>query len=420
MVISAYYDEISRCNRCGFCQVACPVFRSTGNESGVARGRLALLRAMIEGRLDWTPDIEEALYDCLLCGACTSNCFPAIPTSDLVIRARSEYLERVGRKSAHRMLFDHLLPYPHRLHMAARAVALGEKTGATFLAHSLGLLKVFGRDIARTSEIIGPFPWQPFRSRVKPGTYTGTGKSLRLGYFVGCGMDIINHYAAKATFRLLRKAAKTVVVLDNCCCGLPAWSYGDLQSAQKLAEKNLRIPSWDECDMIVTDCSSCASHLKRMPEIFEKNDERYIKAKNMASRVQDFVEFMANEKPLTRHLSAKIAVTYHDPCHASRGQSLIGQPREILKKNPGVEFREMEEADWCCGGAGAYAFSHFDLAQNVLSRKIDNIRKTEANLVVTSCPACIMHLNFGLRKHGMNMKVCHISEIMDDSFDRTA
>jgi glycolate oxidase iron-sulfur subunit len=368
---------------------------------------------MIEGRLDWTPEVEEPLYDCLLCGACTSNCFPAIPTSDLVIRARSEYLQRVGRKSAHRMLFDHLLPYPHRLHTAARAVALGEKTGVTFLARSLGLMKVFGRDISRTSEIIGSFPLQPFRTLVKPGTYTGTGRSLRLGYFVGCGMDMINHDAARSTFRLLRKAAKTVVVLDNCCCGLPAWSYGDLQSARKLAEKNLLIPSLDKCDLIVTDCSSCASHLKRMPEIFEENDERYIKAKNMAGRVQDFIEFMANEELSANHPPAKISVTYHDPCHASRGQSLIGQPRELLKKYPGVEFREMEEADWCCGGAGAYAFSHFDLAQSVLSRKIANIRKTEADLVVTSCPSCIMHLSFGLRTQGMNMKVCHLSEVMD-------
>ncbi|MGD8900109.1 MAG: (Fe-S)-binding protein, partial [Desulfobacterales bacterium] len=112
--ISKYYDEISHCNRCGFCQVACPIFRSTGHETGVARGRLALLRAIIEGRLEWSPEIEAPLFDCLLCGACTANCFPAIPTSDLIIKARAQYLEKVGRKSIHQLLFDHLLPYPRR------------------------------------------------------------------------------------------------------------------------------------------------------------------------------------------------------------------------------------------------------------------------------------------------------------------
>ena len=90
MSIIEKYDQVAQCNRCGFCQVACPIFRSTGHESGVARGRLALLRAIIEDRLDWSKDIEEPLFDCLLCGACTANCFPAIPTSDLVIKSRSE------------------------------------------------------------------------------------------------------------------------------------------------------------------------------------------------------------------------------------------------------------------------------------------------------------------------------------------
>jgi len=304
--------------------------------------------------------------------------------------------------------------------MAARAVALGEKTGTAFLARSLGLLKIFGNDIANASEIIGSFPLQPFRSRVKPGAYTGAGRNLRIGYFVGCGMDILKQEAARATFRLLLKTAKTVFVMGNCCCGLPAWSYGDVKSAQRLAEKNLQLISSCNCDLIVTDCSSCASYLKKLDRIFEEDDESYTKAKTVALQVQDFVEFMANEKPSTRLLSEKTAVTYHDPCHASRGQSLIEEPREILKRYPGIELREMEEADWCCGGAGAYAFSHFDLAQTVLNRKIDNIRKTEADLVVTSCPACIMHLSFGLRKHGLNMKVRHLSEVIDNSFGGAA
>ena len=140
MDISEQYDAIAQCNKCGFCQVACPIFRSTGHESGVARGRLALLRALIEGRLEWNKELEEPLYDCLGCGACTANCFPAIPTADLVLKARSEYLEKVGRKSIHRLLFDHLLPYPRRLHWAARAVALGKNSGLSDVAQALGLL----------------------------------------------------------------------------------------------------------------------------------------------------------------------------------------------------------------------------------------------------------------------------------------
>ena len=239
--ISEHYDDISQCNKCGFCQVACPIFRSTGHESGVARGRLALLRAIIEGRLEWTREIEEPLFDCLLCGACTANCFPAIPTADLVLKARSEYLDKAGRKSIHRLLFDHLLPYPRRLQLAARAVALGKNTGISDLAQALGLLRIFGRNLPKANEIIERFPTRAFRDKNKPGRYEGSGKSLRVGYFVGCGVDVISHHAGNATLQVLMKMAKTVRILDNCCCGLPAWSYGDVEAAQKLADKNLQM-----------------------------------------------------------------------------------------------------------------------------------------------------------------------------------
>jgi glycolate oxidase iron-sulfur subunit len=410
--ISKYYDEISHCNRCGFCQVACPIFRSTGHETGVARGRLALLRAIIEGRLHWNREVEEPLFDCLLCGACTANCFPAIPTSDLVIRARSEYLEKVGRKSIHRLLFEHLLPYPRRLHLAARAVALGKNTGATDLARALGLLKIFGRDFAHANEIVERFPTRAFRDKIKTGTHKGDGPSLRIGYFVGCGVDIISQDAGHATLQLLKKMGKTVCVLENCCCGLPAWSYGDLKAARKLAAKNLPILASENFDVIVTDCSSCASFLKNYPQLFPAADKHHEKAEAVSARVKDMVQLIHSIKADAPFAEPAVSVTYHHPCHAVRGQGLLEEPAEILNELPGVEYRQLPEADWCCGGAGSYAFAHYELSQQVLDRKMENLKKNGAELLVTSCPACIMHLSYGVRKHGLSTKVCHISELI--------
>ena len=411
MDIAEYYDEISQCNKCGFCQVACPIFRSTGHESGVARGRLALLRALIEGRLDWNKELEDPLFDCLGCGACTANCFPAVPTSDLVIKARSEYLEKVDRKPVHKMLFDYLLPYPRRLHLAARAVALGKNTGVSSLARALGLLRVFGRDFARAEGIIEKLPPLPFRDRIKPGVYEGSGEKQHIGYFVGCGVDVIQQEAGEATLQLLKKIGKTVTLLNNCCCGLPAHSYGDLDAAKKLAAKNLDVFSSDDFDVIVTDCSSCASFLKKYPDLFA-GDERQADAKNIASRFRDVVELIFLNDSLAAKKQAPVVVTYHDPCHASRGQKITKEPREILKKIQGVEYRELPEADWCCGGAGSYALSHYDLSQRVLDRKMENLKKTDADLLVTSCPACMIQLSYGIRRHELKTKVCHISQVV--------
>ncbi len=412
MAIVDHYEDIAHCNRCGFCQVACPVFRSTGHEGGVARGRLALLRALIENRIPWNAELEEPLYDCLLCGACTSNCFPAIPTSEIVIRARAEYLQKVGRTSTHRLLFEKLLPYPRRLHVAARAVALGKNSGMSRLAQALGLLRIFGRDFARAEAIVTRLPTQPLRARLKPGIYPGQGPRMRVAYYIGCGVDIVTQAAGEASFALLRQTAREVCLLATNCCGLPAWGYGDLEAARNLAAKNLALVGSGGFDAIVTDCSSCASFIKHYPALFSADDPRRETARDTAARVRDICEWIASEtQPASTSLRGR-RVTFHDPCHLSRGQGLAKLPREILRRIPETEFVELPEADWCCGGAGAYALSHYELAMQVLDRKMVNLKRTGAEVLVTTCPACIIQLSHGVRRHGLHVDVKHLTEIL--------
>ncbi len=419
MKIAEHDQTIAMCNRCGFCQVACPTFRATGQEAGVARGRVALLRALNEGRLEWSPDLEEPLFACLLCGACTTNCFPAVPTADLIVDAREEYLEKVGRKRIHKLLFEHLLPYPERLRRVARAVALGKNSGLSSVARALGLLRIFGRDFPKSEKIIGRMPGYALREKFPPGVLEGRGKELRIGYFVGCGMEIMNPVAAEASIDLLREAALEVHVLENTCCGLPAGSYGDRKAARRLAAKNLEVVTAQPLDLIVTDCSSCASFLKQYPGLFDEGDPLHEKSKEVASRVRDMVEQALAFPPPKLEETEPIIVTYHDPCHASRGQNLVEQPRQILESLPGVEYREMPEADWCCGGAGSYALSHFETAMKVLDRKIDNVEKTGANVLTTSCPACIIQLAYGVRRRNLPVRVCHLSELIRERLPQT-
>jgi glycolate oxidase iron-sulfur subunit len=157
------------------------------------------------------------------------------------MNGRAIYLDRVGRKPIHKLLFDHLLPYPERLHKAARFAAFGKNSGMSKVAKSLGLLKVLGRDFAKAEDLVEKLPTKPFRGAIKPGEYPGTGDSLRIGFFVGCGVDIIQQEAGMESLKILKKIGKSVTVLNNCCCGLPAWSYGDAEAAKKLAAKNLDV-----------------------------------------------------------------------------------------------------------------------------------------------------------------------------------
>jgi glycolate oxidase iron-sulfur subunit len=412
MTIEQRYEEISRCNRCGFCQTACPVFRTTGHEAGVARGRVALVRALVENRIEWNAELKEPLFNCLLCGACTANCFPGVATADLLVDARADYLERVGREKFHRLLFNHLLPYPKRLRLAARAVGLSLRSGLSNLANALGLLRAFGRDFPRAQRIVKRLPDQAFREKFRPGVLEGQGE-LKIAYFVGCGIDVMFPDAAEATLGVLRTLGRTVEVLENCCCGLPPMTYGDRSAAQALAEKNLNMLEPGNFDAIVTDCSSCAAFLKKYPALFDVDDPRRKAAENQAARIRDIVQLLPKSATLPAvKPGEKLIATYHDPCHAVRGQKLVQEPREILRSLPGIEYRELPEADWCCGGAGSYAAYHYDLSLQVLDRKVDNIERTGANLLVTSCPACIIHLSFGIHRRGLPVRVCHIAEVV--------
>ncbi|MBU2551963.1 MAG: (Fe-S)-binding protein [Proteobacteria bacterium] len=406
------FAQIDQCNRCGFCQEKCPIFRVTGHEAGVARGRLALLSALRDGSLDWSDGIEEPLFACLLCGACTANCFPAVPTADMILEARREYLERSGRKPLHRLLFDHLLPYPGRLRLAARGAAVLPDRDVSRVARALGLLRFLGRDFPKALDIVGRVPARPLRDGSAPRTFAGQDRTgPAIGYFVGCGMDLVRPEAARETLALLGRLGRSVELLPNGCCGLPAETYGDRRAARKLAERNLRLLAGRSLDLIVTDCSSCAAFLKKYPRLFEADDPWQETAAVVSSRVRDLLEVLSRIGPGDEPQGEKWIVTYHDPCHASRGQGLTKPPRDFLASLPGVEYREMEEADWCCGGAGSYALAHYDLARRVLERKIDHIEKTGAQVVASSCPACLVHLDYGCRMRGLPVRAVHISRI---------
>jgi len=409
MSLHEHYDRIARCNRCGFCQVACPVFRATGHEIGVARGRLALMRAIIERRIEWTPEVEEAFFACLLCGACTANCFPAIQTADLIVAARAEYWTHVGLNPMDRELLDEVLPFPERLRAAAEAVA--GNAGQELPRPSAAAARAFAA-ATEAGDLRSLFRVRAFRNTRKPGIVQGRGRSQRVGYFVGCRADVLLPGAAEQTLRALTQAGRSVTILDNLCCGLPAEEFGDRDAARKFAERNLDVLGAQPLDVIVTECSRCAEFLKRYPSLFPEGDARREKAAAVAGRVRDFVEFASSEAMPGPAQGRRVVVTWHDPCRAVRGQKLSKQPRDLLKSVPGVDFRELPEADWCCGGAGFCGGAHSALARKILDRKLNNIAKTGAQVVVTSCPACIVQLTAGARRRGLALRVCHISDFV--------
>ena len=267
------------------------------------------------------------------------------------------------------------------------------------------------------NDIVSAGPEQIFRRGERAAGADPARATSRIGYFVSCGMSFQFPEVVEATLRVLGRAGCAVTILDNTCCGRPAHSYGELDAAREIARRNVdRMAVAEGLDAIVSDCGSCSTHLKDYGQLLSQDAEYAGQAAALSGKVRSFSEFLAAKGIGADAGKLEATVTYHDPCHLSnRFAKVTAQPRALLKGVPGITYKEMPEADWCCGAAGSYTFLHHSEATGVLDRKMDNVGKTGAAVLTTECPACMMHLGYGARRRGLPVKVKHISQILDEA-----
>ena len=412
------HEAIAKCNRCGFCQAGCPVFRVTGEEHSLSRGRMAIARGLMLGNLELTPEVVHALEDCLLCRGCTAHCFPGLKTDEVVTAIRHAYIARHGQPVWQRILFRTILSDSKKIELGGRMALWAKRHGLAALAEKTGLLGLVDQRLAVANQVAPPSIAKPFlrgeRAQVPaPATVTH-----RIGYFVSCGLSFQFPEVVEATLRVLARNGCEITVLNNTCCGRPAHSYGDLDAARDIARKNLdRLAPAMGLDAIVSECGSCSTHLKDYGQIL-KGDPAYAdKAAALSKKIQSFSEFLVGVGANGSLGTLSGTVTYHDPCHLSnRFAKITLQPRTLLKSVPGMTYQELPEADWCCGAAGSYTFLHHEEATGVLDRKMGNVEKTGAAIVATECPACMMHLGYGARRKGLSVQVRHLSQILDQAY----
>jgi glycolate oxidase iron-sulfur subunit len=411
--LKTVYEEVSKCNRCGFCQAHCPIFDLTGDERNVARGHNVHVRKLLEGTLEMGEDFKDPLFECLLCKACVANCFPGVRTDRNVIAGRADYMKRMGQPRMMHFLFHRLLPDHSRLSPYVRMAAVGKNAGITKLARALGILSWFGKDLDKVEGIVERLPTSFFRERPARGSQPSREGAIRVAYFLGCGFNFVLPEVGEATVEVLQNAGATVQIAENGCCGLPAYGYGDLEAARKMAQKNIEVLERTGADLVVTDCGSCSAFLKEYPDLFGDDPAEKKRAESLARKVQGFSEFMRDRlsPPAPTKFPPK-KVTYHDPCHMSRYQKVVQEPRALLKRIPGLTYVELPEADRCCGGAGSYNVMHYEQSMRVLDRKIEMLKKTGADILATECPGCIIQLSYGVRRAGLGTRIAHLSELL--------
>ncbi len=452
----ALYDHVVTCSKCGFCQPACPIFRATGREANVARGKVALYRNMVEDRTEIGPDTTDAFANCLLCRACTDACFSAVQTDKVVISFRHAYADRFGRGMLQRAVFRFLLPHPRLMRGLVRTIWALRKTGLPDLARRAGLIGLLNPKLERAMELREGTPGPLLTTRLKRRHKTlgsaaadGTAASGAapsepatepaplLGYWMSCGYNYVLPEVGEATINVLEMRGNRVAVLDNACCGLAAYGYGDLDAAQNLARENLRrLGDLDRFAAIVSECGSCSGHVKEYPELLADDPEWAPRAEALAKKMRSFSEFVQENGGLpaggrspgtdpaaetgaadTARTSARerTIITYHEPCHlGKRYQDVTEQPRRILRSLEGYEFREAAESDSCCGAAGTYGVLHPETSAAIIDRKTGFIRDTGAAVVATECPSCMMQLSYGLKRAGLDVEVVNVSQLCEE------
>lgn len=406
------YDAVAQCSRCGYCEQACPTYKATGREAQSARGRNQIVRQFLEGKFEDPSSAEEALSTCLLCGACTTACPARVPTPDLVLEARREIL---GQPEWARRLLRHLLVVrPDLLAKAVRAGFALKRMGLAGLAAKTGLLRLLGlRALAEADAHVKETPERTLAEALREDASLRAGPDAAWSYFAACGTNFVFPRVGLASLRILHRVHGRGAFLDNPCCGLLAFNYGDLETARELARLNIQ--RWEDRRSdapVFADCSSCAAFLKSYPQLFLRDPAWRERAEAFAARVKDIVEVEAPVRPGV----LPGLVTLHDSCRARHGQGLFKEPRAAVKA-AAAAFAEMECSDDCCGGAGLFAFKHPELSEELLRRKIGHAKAAGARTVCASGTSCLIQLARGLEKYYPEGRVVHWSEAVCEALD---
>jgi heterodisulfide reductase subunit D len=366
------YDEIAKCNRCGFCLAHCPVYAVEGREWATPRGKNAIVRAIIEGRIGWTPEIEAALYRCTGCRLCTQTCFPAVETNQGVLAGRA-------------CLAD-MNQYPKIVDRVVEA-----------LESDFNISGDPNEDRGQ---------WMDFLKEVPEHRYQK--EKAKVIYFVGC---------VAAFFPLVQKIPQAFVqVLDKSnvdfttlggeewCCGFPLIQMGMPNKMEKLVKHNQEKIKEIGAETVVFACPSCYHTWK---EHYKSNGELL--------HSTQFMERLISEGKLAFKKGFSKTVTYHDPCDLGRNSKVFDPPRNILKQIPGLKFVELEnnrQLSVCCGGGGDLEMIDPELSAAIAERKIQEIQRTGADVVVTSCQQCVRTIAGYARKKEIDLKVMDITEVV--------
>lgn len=355
--LSDYEEDIQKCSRCGLCQEVCPVYRVKKTECVISRGKFSMLSGLLKKELVLDRAMLKNFDLCLSCNACKDFCPSQINPVEIFEALKYEYKLQNPRHITERLLFS------------SEFMKLGLKLSSLF------------------SKIL-------IRPKCSPKKINGNNNNnLKIAYFEGCVNKYINPSAKNATVNLLQGLGFDCEILDFDCCGVMFKADGDFESFKKLEKKNIELVQ-NGFDYLIFDCESCMHTFSQY-----KIEDNHLKLMS----VTDFLE-SAGYKPKS---NKPVKITYHKPCHQTKVP-------ELIKNIENVEYVESKDYDVCCGFSGTFALKHPGISQKISSEKAENLLNTEADVIITTCPSCVLGIKQGLFRNGQKKTVLSLVEFLDE------
>ena len=406
------YTRLSKsCATCAKCNSVCPVYDVFQSEDMSSRGWFEIVTAKDYSYLNSKRVVEA----CLNCKSCRTICPAGVDVSDLILQKRAEHPNRLAgwifRQQAKGTAFESFLrflastqriwdrPFIRRLLERITTPIMKALAPTARLPHDLVLPKLAQRHLRERYAHLIP-------------SETDSPPTRSVAYFHGCAANYFDDGVGDAVIEVLKKHGVEPALPPQRCSGTPIQTYGHIDLVRDGARFNLR--SLTPYETIVTGCASCTLMLKDYPTLFSEGTERQ-QAEELSKKVVHISEFVARSPqhpPMAKADGTTKRVTYHSSCHL-RAAGVTKEPRQVLSSLPGVNFVEMQDADRCAGGAGTYLIKDYDTSQKIFERKARAIARADADVVATSCPACMIQLKNGV---GDTVRVKHVAQLLQEAY----
>lgn len=407
-------DILQQCIHCGMCLATCPTYDITKLERSSPRGRIKMIKSVARGEMEMSRIFADEMNFCLDCQACETACPAGVKYGRMVETARvvidnTKYVSKLG-VMIKRFALRKIVASRNGLKFVSRLLWLYQKIGLQKFVRLSGILKIFSKNLAEI-ETLSPFIAEKFSdTQIKEIELPIGEVKYKTAFHFGCLMNTMFADINIDTIDVLKECGcKIITPQDQVCCGSLMGHNGDMDFALKLARKNIDAFDKHDYDYLISNSAGCGAFMKDYAHLLEDDLAYAEKAKRFSSKVKDVMEFFSEQKPeLKFNLELEPELTtYHDACHLIHAQKVSTQPREVIKSLPGVEYKELEEASWCCGSAGIYNVVRYDDAVKQLERKMNNIKNTKAKIVLTGNPGCMGQIKHGTKKFNVDVEVLH-------------